>query len=97
CAVSVEFRKKASTQFPFGQAFNIGGGVKESLSLLELFSLLASITGKELVYESGIPRISDQKVFIADNTKIEQLIDWRPQVESASGVRRMCDWLRVQK
>jgi CDP-paratose 2-epimerase len=76
-----------------GEAFNIGGGRSESLSLLELFSLLESITGQQPLYEKLAPRESDQKVFIADCSKVKQSLGWSPQVTAPVGVKRMCDWI----
>ena len=80
-----------------GKAFNIGGGVDVSLSLLELFLLLESITGKKLVYKKQEPRISDQKVFVADCTAIQKIVPWNPQVDSRLGIKKMCDWIRDYK
>jgi len=76
-----------------GQAFNIGGGIAASLSLLELFSLLQSITGVPLRYDQIQARVSDQRVFVADIAKANILLDWQPKVESREGVRRMVEWV----
>ncbi|MBX9577079.1 MAG: GDP-mannose 4,6-dehydratase [Chthoniobacterales bacterium] len=77
-----------------GEAFNIGGGHDASLSLLELFALLESITGKKLAYEKLTPRASDQKVFIADCSKVKRLFGWVPQIDSRTGIEQMCDWIQ---
>ena len=53
-----------------GQVFNIGGGIENSLSLLELFSLLEKELNVKLNYTQLPPRESDQKVFVADIKKI---------------------------
>jgi len=42
-----------------GEAFNIGGGMRNSLSLLELFTLLEELLGVKLIYENLPPRESD--------------------------------------
>jgi CDP-paratose 2-epimerase len=76
-----------------GNAFNIGGGVNNSLSLLELFALLEQLIGRSLNYEKKPPRSSDQRVFIADLGKISSMINWRPKVTAAEGVRKMLDWV----
>lgn len=44
-----------------GNVYNIGGGMEQSLSLLELFDLLNSILGIKMSYIKLAPRISDQK------------------------------------
>jgi CDP-paratose 2-epimerase len=76
-----------------GQAFNIGGGMANSLSLLELFSLLESLTGTQLRYDRLPPRESDQRVFVADIAKAERLLGWQPRVASAQGVAKMLEWV----
>lgn len=76
-----------------GQAFNIGGGIENSLSLLELFTLLEEITGAKLTYMKLPPRESDQRVFVADLAKVQRLIQWEAQVSARDGVARMVDWV----
>ncbi len=75
-----------------GQAFNIGGGMDQSLSLLELFDLLEKLLEIKLDYRELPPRISDQKVFVADISKIENTIGWKPQVTARDGIRKMINW-----
>lgn len=76
-----------------GQAFNVGGGMPNSLSLLELFSLLESELGVTLQYRQLPPRESDQKVFVADIRALEKMIGWKPQVGKVEGLRRMLRWV----
>jgi CDP-paratose 2-epimerase len=76
-----------------GQAFNIGGGMDNSLSLLELFDLLSGAIGRPLNYTRLPARESDQRVFVADLAKISQSIGWSPQVGAREGVVRMLNWV----
>lgn len=75
-----------------GQAFNIGGGVDNSLSLLELLAMLEGITGTSLLYKRLPVRESDQRVFIADIAKAERLLEWEPHFSALRGVTAMVDW-----
>lgn len=75
-----------------GQAFNVGGGISNSLSLLELFKLLEEEIGHPLEFTQGPPRESDQRVFVADITKISELTGWRPQVSAKEGISKMLKW-----
>lgn len=79
-----------------GQAFNIGGGIANSLSLLELFGLLEAQIEQPLRHIKLPPRESDQRVFVADIEKINSLIGWAPQVSAQDGVEQMLDWVTEQ-
>jgi CDP-paratose 2-epimerase len=77
-----------------GQAFNIGGGGGNSLSILELMTLLEDILDTTLRWRHVEPRNSDQRVFVADLRKVESMLDWTPFVSKEDGIRRMVDWVR---
>ncbi len=76
-----------------GQVFNVGGGIENSLSLLELFSLLEKIADVKLDYIHLPVRESDQRVFVADIAKAQRLLDWQPRVSAQQGVERMLHWV----
>ncbi len=76
-----------------GQAINIGGGIENSLSLLELFALLEKELNIDLHYEKLPPRESDQRIFVADITKAKELIGWNPEVSKENGVKKMIGWV----
>ncbi|QVW34099.1 GDP-mannose 4,6-dehydratase [Geobacter sulfurreducens] len=80
-----------------GEVFNIGGGRENSLSLLELFAILEEITGVNLSYRRLPPRESDQRVFIADITKVRRMLGWEPLVKAREGVSRMVEWVSGQR
>lgn len=77
-----------------GEAFNIGGGMDNSLSLLELFDLLEGIVAAKMRFEHLPVRTSDQKVFVADLAKAGRLLGWSPQVGKAEGIESVVRWLR---
>lgn len=77
-----------------GQFFNVGGGMKNSLSLLELFDLLERELNIKLDYNKLSVRQSDQKVFVADLDKINRLTGWSPIVDKVVGINRMIKWIR---
>ncbi|MEP1094950.1 MAG: GDP-mannose 4,6-dehydratase [Cyclobacteriaceae bacterium] len=77
-----------------GEAFNIGGGIENSLSLLELFKMLEEELDITMNYKQLPWRVSDQKVFVADNTKIDNAIEWQPRVDKRTGIIRMLNWLK---
>ena len=75
-----------------GEAFNIGGGLDNSLSLLELFDYLNQKLDIELKINRQDTRESDQKVFIADLTKIKSKIDWIPKISLNEGLDNQIEW-----
>jgi CDP-paratose 2-epimerase len=79
-----------------GQTFNIGGGIENSMSLLELFSFLEKELDIKMSYKILPPRESDQKMFVADITKAKHLIGWEPKVSKEEGVIKMIEWESAQ-
>jgi CDP-paratose 2-epimerase len=77
-----------------GQAFNIGGGMRNSCSLLELFALLEKWLGVSLHYQRLPWRHSDQKFFVADIAKARRLLGWEPRVGREEGLQRMLAWVQ---
>ena len=54
------------------EVYNIGGGRDNSVSILEAFDLIASISGKEMVYEySDQNRAGDHMCYISDLSKMK--------------------------
>nr|WP_199065559.1 GDP-mannose 4,6-dehydratase [Chromobacterium sp. ASV5] len=91
--ISLYFSTLQNSDAAVGQAFNIGGGINNSLSLLELFNLLEVEIGQPLQYIHLPFRESDQRVFVADIGKISMLTGWRPSVFTQVGVSQMLDWV----
>ena len=77
----------------YGEVFNIGGGIENSLSLLELFDLLENKLDIEMTYTQLPWRESDQKVFVADIEKATRILGWEPKISKKSGIDRLLIWL----
>ncbi|NDC22414.1 NAD-dependent epimerase/dehydratase family protein [bacterium] len=77
-----------------GHAFNIGGGLTNSLSLLELFDLLNAQLKTVLQYKKIPVRESDQKVFIANIEKASKYLGWQPKVSAKIGVEKTVNWVK---
>jgi CDP-paratose 2-epimerase len=76
-----------------GQAFNIGGGPENTISLLELLELIRELNGKVPVVKFDEWRAADQRYYVSNITKFSGATGWSPQVRVADGVRRLHDWL----
>lgn len=78
-----------------GQSFNIGGGMENSLSILELFNHLEKEMDIKLDYTQLEPRESDQKMFVADISKAKEFFGWEPKVKTPEGLSRMIEWVKT--
>ena len=80
-----------------GQAYNVGGGPANTMSLLELIDLLEAKLGRRLEYSFDDWRPGDQRVFIADIRRAEADFGWKPTLNPTQGVGRLVDWLVENK
>jgi CDP-paratose 2-epimerase len=94
--VSLYFKAKNCHE-AYGQAFNIGGGIENSLSLLELFTMLEDMLKIRINYNKLNWRESDQKVFVADNTKVNNLIGWAPKIDVKKGISEVLAGMNKSK
>ncbi len=86
-------KKKLNTN----RIFNVGGGHKFSLSLLELFKILKKECGLRLDYSFHSERKGDQKIFISDNSKISKTFNWSPQIDPIKGTKNLIKWVMNNK
>jgi CDP-paratose 2-epimerase len=75
-----------------GRAFNLGGGVSNSASLLQVIDEIRVLTGNHLQIEWGPERLADQKWYVADTSKIRSLLKWQPTVSIHDGLRLLHAW-----
>lgn len=75
-----------------GQAFNMGGGLQNSTSLLELIAEIRSLTRSKVEIEWGPERLADQRWFVADTSRARDVLGWRPKVSIREGLRKLHDW-----
>lgn len=80
-----------------GKIFNVGGGPKFTLSLLELLALLEKKLGKKIPYTSADWRPGDQPVYISNIAKIKKELGWEPKVDVHEGTSRMINWIVKEK
>ena len=74
--------------------YNIGGGPRNTTSLLEFISLIEQKTGiKFRKVEHKEWRPSDQKVYISDITKVSKALDWKPRVTPEKGLEKLIEWV----
>lgn len=73
-----------------GQIYNVGGGLANSTSLLELIGTINELTGQQLEWVRDEPRPGDQHVYITDYSKIQRDTGWRPQIGLRQTLELLC-------
>jgi CDP-paratose 2-epimerase len=79
-----------------GQVFNIGGGPRNAVSLIELLEQITELAGITPQVRFAGWRTGDQRYYVADTRKFEAATGWRAQVRWDEGIERLWDWLRAQ-
>jgi CDP-paratose 2-epimerase len=77
-----------------GQSFNIGGGTKNTLSLLELLERLRTTLGKDINLRWDDWRPGDQPVFVCDVSKAKKELGWQPTIDVDAGVLKLIEWVK---
>ncbi len=90
CDIFLESNKKSGV-------YNIGGGPKNTISLLELLDLLEEETGKRSEITFSTWRPSDQKVYISDITKAKKELGWEPKIEPKEGIKELIEWIKEKE
>jgi CDP-paratose 2-epimerase len=80
-----------------GQAFNMGGGPTNTVSLLELISLIETLQGRPLAVQMDDWRPADQRWYVSDTQRFRDATGWGPRVDVPTGVRRLRDWLSLER
>lgn len=78
-----------------GQAFNLGGGGANAVSLLELIDELRGRTVEPVRVQHASWRTGDQPWFVADTSKLQERLGWRPRVGWRDGLDDLIAWLRA--
>jgi CDP-paratose 2-epimerase len=76
-----------------GQAFNIGGGPKNTTSLLELLEMIGEFQARKIPLNFGDWRPGDQHYYVSDIRKFKQATGWYPKHSVLEGVSKLYKWL----
>ena len=95
--VNLYFKAAEHIEQTKGQAFNIGGGIEKSLSLLELFILLEGILEIKMNFKQLPFRESDQLVFVANSFKAYNLMGWSALITPQKGIIDSIKWQQESK
>lgn len=77
--------------------YNIGGGIENTLSLLELLDILEKQTGikNNIKYDSW--RLSDQKIYVSDISNVQNQLRWKPNITVEEGINKLVSWVQENK
>lgn len=76
-----------------GEVFNIGGGPRSTVSLLELLDLIRG-QGDSIEARFEDWRAADQRYYVSDIRKFQAATGWQPRVGVKEGVKRLRRWLQ---
>ena len=80
-----------------GQAFNIGGGPDNTISLCELVERISALNGDAPEIAYGPWRVGDQRWYVSDPSKFERATGWRPKINVDGGIRQLHQWIALNR
>jgi len=75
-----------------GQIYNVGGGLKNTVSLIELMEQIEELTGRRMDYVKDDPRPGDQLIYVTDHGKLTRHTGWEPQISVRQTLMRIYEW-----
>lgn len=79
-----------------GQIYNVGGGEKNTISLLELMEEIEDLTGKRLLISHDRRRPGDQLIYVSDCSKIARDAGWKPRFSVRETLRAIYNFWKEQ-
>jgi len=74
--------------------YNIGGGPKTSISLIETINYLEKLLGRKIDYSFGGERWGDLYYWISDTTRTKKLLGWEAETLPGDGIKKLLEWVR---
>ncbi len=85
----------ASVDATTGEIYNMGGGVNNAFSLLEVITFLEAALGYKLEVNFSPQRVGDQKYYVSDFSKASSDFAWQPSTPFKSGLGHLLSWLKT--
>lgn len=76
-----------------GMAFNVGGGIQNSISVENYIKFLSKYLDKKIKTVKRNVRPGDQSVYVSDNSLVKKVLDWQPKVGYKEGLLKMLAWI----
>jgi CDP-paratose 2-epimerase len=77
-----------------GQAFNLGGGPANAVSLLEIVDAIRAVTGRDVDVRFEDWRQGDQRWYVSDTSKARRSLRLSEPLGWREGIERLACWLR---
>lgn len=74
--------------------YNIGGGTKNIISLMECIELIEKVTGEKAETEYAPKRMGDLWYFVSDITKAKEKLKWQPEISNETGIKELAEWVK---
>lgn len=75
------------------QTFSVGGGAKNTVSLMELTKLCQSITGNKVSITTSEHRVGDVRIYYTNNSEVENINKWKPQKNINDILHDQFNWI----
>lgn len=82
---------------PVPGVYNIGGGPKNMISLLECIKLIDKLSGKKSKVKFEPVRDGDLSYFVSDIRKAKAAFGWKPSVLPEEGIGLLISWIKENK
>ncbi len=96
-AVEAYLRAAARMDTVAGQAFNLGGGPANAVTLLEVLAAIEAATGRRPLTRFDAWRPGDQRYFVADTRRVRAALDLPPALPWRDGLGRLARWLQAER
>lgn len=77
--------------------YNIGGGPKTAISLLECIDIIEEAISKRPEVKFAPDRHGDLRYFICDITKAKRELNWAPKILPSEGIKKLINWIKENK
>jgi CDP-paratose 2-epimerase len=77
-----------------GRVYNVGGGPETARSVREVLAEIERTTGRPIAPRFDDWRPGDQRVFVADVTRIRNDLGWMPKTLPQDGIPQLAKWAR---
>jgi CDP-paratose 2-epimerase len=80
-----------------GEIYNVGGGPKNAVSLVEVMEEIKELTGQTVQFERDRLRPGDQLIYVSDHGKLTRETGWKPELSVRETLENIYVWFRKNR